>query len=345
MIIIYIILFCLIIYAAYNNRHKKQKGYDYLSKDTCNAIKGVFIYFVFVRHIYPYIANSGYIPKTTSDRLFEIIDAQFGQLIVVMFLFYSGYGIMESFKKKGNNYLKSFPYRRIFITWANFAIAVFAFALMNILLGLPLNFKQTAFSFIGWLSIGNSNWYIFTILLLYIITYLSYRIPIKISLITKVLIISILFMIALSFVKANWWYDTMLSYPAGMLFSHYKSNIEYYLNNWYFTTLICISIIFFTIHFGGLPPARGFTFNFESIAFALFIVTLSWKIDIKSKALCWLGANLFPLYIYQRIPMITLRELTGDSFLVAHPYIYILSCAIISLLISYFYKYWRIQPH
>ena len=34
-----------------------------------------------------------------------------GQLVVVMFLFYSGYGVMGSFKLKGEGYWSFFPKR------------------------------------------------------------------------------------------------------------------------------------------------------------------------------------------------------------------------------------------
>ena len=42
-----------------------------------------------------------------------------GQLVVVMFLFYSGYGIGESYKKKGVNYVQQMPVHRILTTLLN----------------------------------------------------------------------------------------------------------------------------------------------------------------------------------------------------------------------------------
>lgn len=39
-----------------------------------------------------------------------------GQLIVVMFLFYSGYGVMESVRSKGTAYIKSIPFKRVLST-------------------------------------------------------------------------------------------------------------------------------------------------------------------------------------------------------------------------------------
>ena len=44
------------------------------------------------------------------------------QLMVTMFLFYSGYGVMESIKRKGDDYIKSFPKKRILTTLINLFI-------------------------------------------------------------------------------------------------------------------------------------------------------------------------------------------------------------------------------
>ena len=89
---------------------------------------------------------------------------------------------------------------------------------------------------------------------------------------------------------------------------------------------------------------RGLGYNFECIVFASLILLLSMKVNINNKVLCWLGFNLFPIYIYQRIPMIAIKSLAGDEFLVNYPYSYVIICFSITIIIAYFYKYWRILP-
>lgn len=53
-----------------------------------------------MRHVVPYITGCGYAMTNFADRAFAVIDRQIGQLLVVMFLFYSGYGVMISFLRK-----------------------------------------------------------------------------------------------------------------------------------------------------------------------------------------------------------------------------------------------------
>ena len=152
---------------------------NYLDKEQSNSIKGIFILIVFLCHIYPYIDNAGYIMSSFPDQLFPIINQHIGQLLVVMFLFYSGYGVTESIKQKGQTYIKSYPKRRILSTLLNFDVAVLFFLFVNILLGIKMSGNQIALSFICWESVGNSNWYIFVIILCYFITYISYVISKK----------------------------------------------------------------------------------------------------------------------------------------------------------------------
>ena len=103
MLIFYIIILFLALYGS--SFVKSGFNQDYLGKEQCNAIKGIFILVVFIRHIWPYLRDFGYDFSSLGDGIFMKIDRCMGQLIVVAFLFYSGYGVMESIKYKGKQYL------------------------------------------------------------------------------------------------------------------------------------------------------------------------------------------------------------------------------------------------
>ena len=99
MLLFYIIILLLSLYGI--SFIKSGFNQDYISKEQCNAIKGIFILFVFTRHIWPYLSKFGYDFSAPGDSLFMSIDRWLGQLLVVSFLFYSGFGVMESIKSKG----------------------------------------------------------------------------------------------------------------------------------------------------------------------------------------------------------------------------------------------------
>lgn len=159
-IIFGILLLALLLYRAKPARWNAA----YINKDSTQVINGLFIWLVFLAHFAQY---SPYVRNYVGQHL--------GQLIVVMFLFYSGYGCMMQYKAKGTDYLRNFHKRRILTTLVNFDVAVLLFVVVGLLLGKSYSLKQVALSFVCWDSVGNSNWYIFAIILCYAAFWLSFN--------------------------------------------------------------------------------------------------------------------------------------------------------------------------
>ena len=99
---------------------------DYLSLKQTTAINGIFIIFVFFRHLSQYITFNNIL-----DKPMILIDKCSGQLIVTMFLFNSGFGILESIKNK-KNYIDTIPRKRILKTLIRFDICVCFYYLINL---------------------------------------------------------------------------------------------------------------------------------------------------------------------------------------------------------------------
>ena len=96
---------------------------DYMSKQMTNSIKGIFLCLVFFSHICGYTDFS----HPVLDRPYRFLQGVLGQCIVVMFFFYSGFGVMESVKKRGDAYIRQFPIKRILKTLLLFDCAVVLF--------------------------------------------------------------------------------------------------------------------------------------------------------------------------------------------------------------------------
>lgn len=313
---------------------------DYLSINQANAIKGISILMVFVSHSLQYVTSSGYEFTGIGDNLLLLIRRWSGQLVVVMFLFYSGFGVGEALKRKGIKYVDSMPRHRILSTIINFDIAVIAFIVLDIVLCVSLSLRNVLLSFIGWESVGNSNWYIFCIVLCYLVSYLVFKhinqryIPIFIAF----SVVSASFL--LSLVKPSRWYNTLWVYATGFLYSFYLEEIEYIFKKYWKHTLFLFGVLF-VMMFNILHGYRGITYNLLCIFFSLFVVVLSMKVFIGNKYLYWLGANLFPFYIYQRLPMLLISK-TYPQILIDSPIVFMVISLVFSLLITYFYRYWRI---
>ncbi len=333
MLVFYILLFLLIVYRI--SFVKTGFNQDYIGKEQCNAIKGIFILLVFIRHVWPYLTKFGYDFTAPGDSIFMMIDRRMGQLLVVAFLFYSGYGVMESIKNKGQQYIDSMPRKRLFTTLVNYDIAVIVFLILDLVLGIELDPQKTILAFTAWTSIGNSNWYIFVILLCYLCTWISFRLRKEWLLIVLFVITYIILVNTRNLI----WYNTILAYPAGIAYSKYKRQLEEFIQKRY--RIISISSIAAFLCFTTFKPdfsAFGLKDNFEAILFAFMIVVVSMKIRVGNKALVWCGMKLFPIYIYQRLPMIALKEFDDGQFISQHPYLYVWICLIVTLAIAFVYR-------
>lgn len=118
------ILYVSIVMLALISVKYKKEGYwhDYIDKEQCNVIKGIFILVVFVKHVVPYITKAGYEFSSYGDLVYKAFHIFIGQLLVAMFFFYSGYGISESVRLKGNDYVGTIPKKRVFNTLLNFEL-------------------------------------------------------------------------------------------------------------------------------------------------------------------------------------------------------------------------------
>lgn len=289
---------------------------DYLGKEQCNAIKGIFILLVFLGHAIVEVKTCGFTASGWINRSAFDFFKEMGQLVVAMFLFYSGYGVMKSLMMKGESYLETYPKSRMMTTLVNFDIAVCCFILLNILLGRKMRLSQIALSFIGWDSVGNSNWYIFIILCCYLLYYLIFRVVRSHYAVGALMLGVILFigMLCLYGVKNHVWYDTVLVFPAGVLFALYAERIEPLIQKHYVLSLLVLLTAFLVLrNIFFIHPLHGLTHNIKSIVFSILIVSVTMKVHIGNKWLYWCGFSLFPLYTYIRGCRCMLSEVGSEK--------------------------------
>lgn len=343
-----VVIFVLCLYRL-EYRFKGFNG-DYLSKYRTDSIKGIFILLIVLTHSLQYIEKSTYLIDNQDSSIGVNIYVHslqaIGQLVVVMFLFYSGYGVGVSFKKKGASYVKSMPRHRILGTLLNYDVAVLVFIIACLVLCIPITPKQCLLSLIAWEDVGNSNWYIFVILVCYALTYLTLTFAGKKPILQVGLLSLLCFLTVcvLSRFRGNWWYDTLLCYPAGFAFSTYKDKIESFIkkNYWLLLVLLCISFVLIR-YFGHFDFDKiSLSSNILSIVFAFVVLMITMKFSIGNRVLEWFGKNLFPIYIYMRLPMIIIEQ-KNPEMIAAQPSLFIVISLAVTVLIASVYKYWQIR--
>lgn len=327
-------LVAFVLLCIYSTKYNdKDINYDCISMEKTLSIKGIFILLVFFSHFNSYTHFNGLF-----DQIYMCVFKYMGQAMVTMFLFYSGFGIMESIKNK-KNYINTIPRKRILNLLIQFDIAVLIFAVIKILSNEKISLSRLFLSFIGWEAVGNSNWYIFTILLLYIFTYIAFSISsrhsIGIFLVTAFSCIYILFC-KYTDIRPTHWYDTLICFSIGMCFSHLKKKIDLVISKTAKKYFLIMSVMILLLGLVTFFNRGVFALVFmKNIIFALTVVMITYKFSFNSKVLKWCGNHLFEIFILQRVPMIICRNF---GFMERNKYIAFVLCLFITVIISFYFK-------
>lgn len=282
----------------------------YLSKEQTNAIKGIFILLVIFRHFKQYVGNLSILDKTL-----VLWDDYLDQLIVVMFLFYSGYGVFLSIKNKGKDYIDKFLVKRVLPVLAQFMAIVVVYYCVGLLMGKTYSVKQLLLSLIGWQSVGNSNWYILGIISLYLITYIAALVAKEKDIWFFVLsfVMTVVLIVGLSKVKDAYWYNTLGVYFFGTIYARFEERItKLFLNPFVYIVGFCI--FSYVYHITRTYSGILICYQLMSSLFAFLVVLITMRVKIGNRYLLFWGENLFPAYMLQRLPMILLqgREVASD---------------------------------
>ena len=301
----------------------------YLSPTDTEWIKGLFTLLIFISHF------SKFIPcDSILDHHYIVLKLKMDQLVVSPFLFLSGYGVFVSIAEKPG-YVKKMPMNRIWKTAFQYHAALLLFLIYQLLQGNRYSFCQLFQAFISWKGIGNSDWYVFVILLFYCITFFSFcvfRNGTDSALFLQG-ILSVVLLVFLRYTKCEdyWWYDTLFAYPAGMYFARYKADIDKKVMNstvsW-FITLLASFICFLVLY---RYRVRVAVREVMAVLFPWIILLFGMKIRIKSSILDYFSRHLFSIFILQRLPMMALK----GKACAANEFLYFVLCFVITIGLSW----------
>lgn len=298
-----------------------------LSREQTQAVKGIFAVTVFFSHFCAYATFNNWFDKPLLWYCHWL-----GQLMVVPFLFYSGYGIFESVKEKGAVYLHSFPRKRILKTLLHFDMAVVLFVVFDAFFApAKLSLHKALASLVAWDSVGNSNWFVFAILCSYFFcwTGLVFFKGDRFRALLATTALCVCYIAVVSRAKEHWWWDTILAFPLGCAVSLWKEKLV--LPQKTLPWLACCGLAWLSweaARRGWLPDMHG---QIPLIALVALIVLLSLRFALTSKSLSWFGEQVFGIYILQRLPMEFGQFFHWNE---SHVYLYFLFCLAATLLLS-----------
>lgn len=306
--IIFVITLAAVICSGVNVSQRNKFNKDYCSPQHTNTVNAIFSVLIFLSHAVSYIDMNGVL-----DKPYFMLRSFLGQLVVVTYLFFSGYGIMESIKKKGTPYVKSMPINRFFKLWYHFAIVILLFTVVQVgVFSREYTLSRWLLSFTGFKAIGNSNWYMFVTFAMYIIVIVSFLIFRK----SNKIALGFVCLLSVGFVIFEYnaglesrFYNTVLCFPLGMIFSMIKPYADkIFMKNdayWFFGFSGCVIVfVYFSLN-RSATFVHYVLFTFFAIAIILLFMM---KVNIKSSVLDWFGKHIFSFFILQRIPMIILSN-------------------------------------
>ena len=145
MLDLFFIIFCCLSVLGIKIKENDNFFSDYMELDDTNCIKGVFVWLIIFCH------KTGYGKKKYK---YIQITHNLGQNVVSMFLFYSSFGICESIKRKGIDYVQSLRNKAI-ILFLKTQIIILMFLIANIfILNKKITIKSYILSIIFKLSLG-----------------------------------------------------------------------------------------------------------------------------------------------------------------------------------------------
>lgn len=326
---VFIFILIALLASGFTVAKKDEFFIDYMSPQNTAAINGIFSILIFFSHASQYFKLAG-----VFDKPYLSLRSYIGQTVVVTYLLFSGFGLMESIKKKKTDYVKSIPTQRFFKLWYKFAILIVAFAALRYYVGVKMTVSQVLLSFIGYKSVGNSNWYMLVTFALYLIIFVAFMIFRRNNWlgVTTVFALTTGFVFFLAWLEnPEHYYNTIYCLPLGMLFSLVKPYWDKLLmknDAVWFTAFGIIGALFF--YFADRKALSVVHYSFFSVFFGLLVIVLMMKTNIKSPVLDWFGRHIFSFFMLQRIPMILFKFLKVTK----RPYVFMILCFIATVVLS-----------
>lgn len=306
---------------------RKNKREIYLSKDNTDCLKGIFALCVLLHHLYQ---RSGLFGHSILGGILQYL----GFWSVAMFFFLSGYGLFFSYKRKGQEYIHSFPRKRILPFYLIICFLILVYGAERLLLSqeLPLTLLIKSLT-LGDTVIGN-GWYLQVQLLLYLLFYVFYkwikRRQVQFIALSVGVAIYAVTMLLLGF--SDNWFITVFAFLVGVLWAMHKEAIDDFIEKprHRYATFAVVALLYCALTLVGtaLPQdniAGKLALIFSMILFVVTVILVLYDIPINCAVTRFLGKISLEIYVSQGLFLILFRS---NMLYIANPWLYSLAVAL-----------------
>lgn len=283
----------------------------FLDKDESANIKGMAALFVMLGHLF------------TSEYPLVAQFMSAGCLWVGLFFFYSGYGVMYSYRNN-IDYMHGFILNKIFKIYIPFVIAETIYTISYIVINPDAySVKDIIADCLGVHLLNGSLWYVVHILLFYFLFYIIQKCThgnLNVWLWLGIFVVYLALAVGLDI--GNWWYISSFALVMGVCYLDLQKWYDILLENGMLRILIVCG---FAISFFLLQLAKYFSFaiipipitwyiTFLDMVTVPFFVMLVWifteRVHIfRGVIMKFLGKNSYEIYIYHLLVLLWLNQI------------------------------------
>ena len=250
----------------------------------------------------------------------------YGILAVAFFFFSSGFGLVKRWLTD-KDYTKGFMKRRIFTVLVPYFICNYIYLtealLGNIRYGNHFTFTEVICAFFGLFLVNNQMWFAVEIMILYVAFRIIFgkvrKAGTGIILTTAVVLIMVTTgllsghsqsMIMSYWFKGEWWYNTILMFPVGMLYAYKEEKINSVIRKAFTAIILSSSVLFVLLDYihRGLVERQiyyiddrnnlqGILYRLEGLSeetvlelvFIILVITIVSKVRIGNAVLKFMG--------------------------------------------------------
>ena len=309
---------------------------DYLSNKSTKSLKGLLAILIIFHHVSQ---------KITTGENFSNFEYM-GRYIVALFFFLSGYGLYFQYSNN-STYMENFLRKRLVRIFIPFFIFIVIYVIYRETLGEVVNVD---FFLSFWRDHSNiiyNGWFINSIIILYVIFYVSFKMKgSKIAIFKLVFFILVYIFWKVYRSHGDWEYVSIMAFLLGVVWMKHRNLIDKFIEKNYFVCLVSFSILMYVFHhYEAIMKNIGITNkyvyygivgNLCTMIFVVYYLLLTNKLNFSNKYLDFLGDISFEIYMIHGLVMHYLGK-----FFVSSPVndvIYTIVVLLVSIILSYCIK-------
>ncbi len=303
---------------------KQEISEEFLSLKQAKLIQASACLGIVLHHLTQSVTNYAFLPQMPISILNFC-----GLLFTAIFFFFSGYGLLTSLQNKPG-YLSTFLQKRLVAVLVPFwIINALGVLLLAAGYGISYTVKDALSDIFGFTLVNSNGWFIIEIVVLYLAFFVLFSLlknrDLALALLCVFTVLLIVFAslrghdvngVKSSWFKGEWWYNSTIAFPFGLLFARYREKLTAFFNRRYPVKLLIVLALFavmfvlsvYTVtrygyyHTTSMHAKRDETITLISqsaaaICFVLFVVLLNMKIALGNTVLSYLGGISMELFL------------------------------------------------